>query len=207
FAHNTGADLYGDTTVHRLSKGGEHFYTADAAELKVLTSKLTTRGGWSDEGRLFEKADNDSADLAGFTVATYKALGAEYQEVAPNEYAWVFTDSDADKVKALEAKAADIAAQLDDAADPIITQIHRLYNKSNGDHVWTSDETEYNALAAKDSWNDEGIAFYVPAFTGTTAVTRLYKGSRHLLSTDSNEQKVLSKKYGWKVEGTVFKAY
>ncbi|MBW3093744.1 InlB B-repeat-containing protein, partial [Bifidobacterium sp. 82T10] len=42
FAHNTGADLYGDTTVHRLSKGGEHFYTADAAELKVLTSKLTT---------------------------------------------------------------------------------------------------------------------------------------------------------------------
>ncbi|MBW3093706.1 InlB B-repeat-containing protein [Bifidobacterium sp. 82T10] len=203
FVHTTNADVEGNFTVHRLSKGGEHFYTADSTELKVLTSKLTTRGGWTDEGRLFQqigvkngKTTFNPTKLASFKNAAYIAVQADYDSNGE----WTPTD-------AQEQKASDIADQLADAATPIVKQVYRLYNKSNGDHVWTIDETEYNALAAKASWNDEGIAFYVPAFTGTTTVTRLYKGSRHLLSTDSNEQKVLSKKYGWKVEGTVFKAY
>ncbi|MBW3093263.1 InlB B-repeat-containing protein [Bifidobacterium sp. 82T10] len=184
FAHETGADVEGQTTVHRLSKGGEHFYTANESELNVLTSKLTTRGGWTDEGRLFQQAEPTNVNL---TLADFKTAAKNAG----------LTGVEADKV----------ASQLEDAATPIIKRVYRLYNKSNGDHVWTIDETEYNALAAKAAWNDEGVAFLTPTFTGTTAVTRLYKGSRHLLSTDSNEQKVLSKKYCWKVEGTVFKAY
>ncbi|PST45421.1 hypothetical protein CPA40_11115, partial [Bifidobacterium callitrichos] len=90
---------------------------------------------------------------------------------------------------------------------PIVTPVYRLFNKVNGDHVWTSDANEHAYLAAQAAWNDEGVAFYTPTFTGTTDVARLSKGNRHLLSTDGNEQKVLSTKSGWTLEGTAFKAY
>ncbi|KAA8816079.1 hypothetical protein CSQ85_12185 [Bifidobacterium rousetti] len=184
FAHETGADVTGETTVHRLSnRNGDHFYTQDPVELAVLTSTATTKGGWTDEGRLFESPD--------------PKLNGEFVD---------FTQAAKDAGLTGDA-AKDAATRLADAAEPIVRQVYRLYNKTNGDHVWTIDENEYKTLAASAAWNDEGAAFFTPTFTGTTTVTRLYKDARHLLSTDANEQKVLSGKPGWKVEGTVFKAY
>ncbi|PST45404.1 hypothetical protein CPA40_11235, partial [Bifidobacterium callitrichos] len=53
FVHETNADVLGDKTVHRLSKGGEHFYSQNAREIRFLTSTTSTSGGWTDEGRLF----------------------------------------------------------------------------------------------------------------------------------------------------------
>ena len=175
FKHTTNADVSGYTTVHRLSMGAEHFYTQDPQELSVLTSTETTRGGWTDEGRLFQTAAPDKA--AKF--ASFDRTSADDQ----------------------------IVAQLDEAADPIVTTVYRAYNKANGDHVWTVDENEYAYLESQADWNAEGAAFYAPTFTGTTNVVRLYKNNRHLLSTDSNEQKVLSTQQGWTNEGTAFLGY
>ena len=174
FTHASQADAMGKKTVHRLYKDGEHFYTKDAKEVAYMTNKLTTSGGWDDEGRLFEAAP-DAGRFADFTFAA--------------------------------KDDAQIAADLDEVADPIVIAINRAYNKANGDHVWTADPNEYEVLSNQADWNAEGVAFYVPTFTGTTDVVRLYKNNRHLLSTDSNEVKVLSTKQGWSNEGTAFLGY
>ena len=97
--------------------------------------------------------------------------------------------------------------QLAAAADPIVKPVYRLYNKATGDHVWTVDANEHAVLAAQADWNDEDVAFYTPAFTGTTDVVRLYKANRHLLSTDAHEQNVLASQQGWTNEGTAFLGY
>ena len=84
----------------------------------------------------------------------------------------------------------------------------RLYNRVNGDHVWSVSADEVAGLEANADWNNEGPAFYVPAYTGSQSVTRLYnaKLSRHVLSTSAGEQANLAKN-GWTVEGVAFKAY
>ncbi|MCH9275439.1 InlB B-repeat-containing protein [Bifidobacterium amazonense] len=175
FKHETNANVLGGATVHRLYKAGEHFYTSDANEIAVLTSTTSTKGGWSDEGRLFEApAVEKNEDLQEFTE---------------------FPGTTA------------VKAQIAAISDPIVTPVYRLYNKVNGDHVWSSDDNEKTSLSKKADWNYEGIAFFTPTYTGTVTVSRLHKDSRHLLSTDRNEQSALSKKYGWKNEGTAFLGY
>ncbi|WP_190973586.1 InlB B-repeat-containing protein [Bifidobacterium callitrichos] len=175
FKHETGANVLGGSTVHRLSKGGEHFYTSSTREIAFLTSTTSTSGGWTDEGRLFESPKDDEKNS---TLKEFSDFGG-----------------------------TEVASQIAAVSKPIVTPVYRLFNKVNGDHVWTSDANEHAYLAAQAAWNDEGVAFYTPTFTGTTDVARLSKGNRHLLSTDSNEQKVLSTKSGWTLEGTAFKAY
>ena len=167
FKHGTGADSLARSTVHRLSKGAEHFYTNDTMELAYMVATQ----GWTDEGRLFDSA---TATNKGVSAGKFAEFGNE---------------------------------QLAAAADPIVKPVYRVYNKANGDHVWTVDANEHDVLAAQADWNDEGVAFYTPTFTGTTNVVRLYKDNRHLLSTDGNEQAVLSTQQGWTNEGTAFLGY
>ena len=135
--------------------------------------------GWTDEGRLFQTAPrSDKADYS--TLASFK-------KAAGNDAA--------------------VEATLDAVADPILTPVTRLYNRANGDHVWSTDANEVEVLSAQADWNNEKTAFYVPTYTGSQPVTRLYKANRHLLSTDGNEVEVLSAQQGWTDEGTAFKAY
>ena len=135
--------------------------------------------GWTDEGRLFQTAPRSDKDDY-FTLASFK-------KAAGNDAA--------------------VEATLDAVADPILTPVTRLYNRANGDHVWSTDANEVEVLSAQADWNNEKTAFYVPTYTGSQPVTRLYKANRHLLSTDGNEVKVLSAQQGWTDEGTAFKAY
>ena len=176
FVH-TGSSQTGNAVVHRLSKGGEHFYTQDLNEVKYMVDYQ----GWTDEGRLFQTAPRDDRFI-GF----YLKLASFYM---------------------IEGVSDDAAATLDSIADPILTSVTRLYNRANGDHVWSTDANEVEVLSAQADWNNEDTAFYVPTYTGGQAVTRLYKDNRHLLSTDGNEVKVLSTQQGWANEGTAFKAY
>ncbi|MBD5854201.1 GH25 family lysozyme [Lactococcus lactis] len=86
------------------------------------------------------------------------------------------------------------------------SEVYRLYNSNNKEHLYTSDANEKNQLPklSKD-WKYEGIAWYAPT-SSTTAVYRVYnsKSGEHLYTKDANEIKVLSSKYGWKKEGTAF---
>ena len=65
--------------------------------------------------------------------------------------------------------------------------IYRLYNPTNGEHLYTTDENEKNVLFGQHGWGYEGIAWYAPS-TGTP-VYRLYNPglANHLYTTDTNE--------------------
>lgn len=89
-------------------------------------------------------------------------------------------------------------ALLDAQASSGSVAVYRLYSKSTGEHLYTTDVNEKNTLYQEYEWGYEGVAWYAP--TSGTAVYRLYQpGLRnHLYTTDKNEVKVLTSKYGWK---------
>lgn len=98
-----------------------------------------------------------------------------------------------------DAKASCEVTVTEKAAEPTeeLVPIYRLYLKSTGEHLYTSDYHEYRTLYTQYNWGYEGVAWYAP--TEGTAVFRLYQPGlkNHLYTTDKNEVKVLTSKYGW----------
>lgn len=93
--------------------------------------------------------------------------------------------------------------------------VSRLYNKENGDHLYTTDPNEAKALV-KAGWLNEGTLGIAPA--GLCVLYRLYNEStgEHLLTADYREATKLAesgksysngKKTGWHSEGEPFIAY
>ena len=83
--------------------------------------------------------------------------------------------------------------------------MNRLYNPNSGEHFYTADLKEKEALVNL-GWNDEGYGWVAAPTKGATeeqAVYRLYNPNAgdHHYTMDENEVKTL-KAYGWKDEGT-----
>lgn len=104
--------------------------------------------------------------------------------------------------------------------------VYRLYNRVSGEHLYTTDKNEVQTLAKflkteqacfegeklvecpnnKTDWNYEGVAWVGGETTTTDPVVRLYNpvlGDHHYTS-DQNEINVLTSRYDWINEGTVF---
>lgn len=98
-----------------------------------------------------------------------------------------------------DAKASCEVTVTEKAAEPAeeLVPIYRLYLKSTGEHLYTSDYHEYRTLYTQYNWGYEGVAWYAP--TEGTEVYRLYQPGlqNHLYTTDKNEVRVLTSKYGW----------
>ncbi|ATZ03701.1 calcium-binding protein [Streptococcus suis] len=77
------------------------------------------------------------------------------------------------------------------------TPIYRLYNRQNGEHLYTTDANEKDVLYNQHGWGYEGIGWNAPD-TGTP-VYRLYNAGlqNHLYTSDTNEVAVLTSKHGW----------
>ncbi|HFI0394172.1 TPA: excalibur calcium-binding domain-containing protein [Streptococcus suis] len=77
------------------------------------------------------------------------------------------------------------------------TPIYRLYNRQNGEHLYTTDANEKDVLYNQHGWGYEGIGWNAPD-TGTP-VYRLYNAGlqNHLYTSDTNEVAVLTAKHGW----------
>ncbi len=90
--------------------------------------------------------------------------------------------------------------------------IYRLYNRWDGQHLFTPSASEVATLLAY-GWKDEGVAFRAystsekPADVDVVAVHRLYNRSNsdHFLSKSESEVANLAS-HGWTDEGTVFYA-
>ena len=92
--------------------------------------------------------------------------------------------------------------------------VWRLYNRYNGDHMWTLDKAEYDRLV-KAGWTGEGKAWQAQdgvsspnKFTGEHGfVYRLYNpwSGEHLFTMDEGEYNQLGKA-GWRQEGTAFES-
>ena len=83
--------------------------------------------------------------------------------------------------------------------------VWRLYNRYNGDHMWTLDKAEYDSLV-KAGWTGEGKAWQAPYHEGRRGfVFRLYNpwSGEHLFTMDYGEYDRLGKA-GWRQEGTAF---
>ena len=81
--------------------------------------------------------------------------------------------------------------------------VYRMYNRYTQEHLFTRVKAEYDRNA-KIGWIKEGIAWY-SASSGEPVYRLLnLKSKDHHYTKDKHEIDVLVKKYGWKVEGTVF---
>ena len=89
------------------------------------------------------------------------------------------------------------------AANPM----NRLYNPNSGEHFYTADIKEKEALVAL-GWNDEGYGWVAPKMTeGDKVVYRLYNpnaGDHHYTVSASEKNTLVS--YGWKYEGEGWKS-
>ncbi|MEE3481356.1 MAG: hypothetical protein VZQ80_05165 [Lachnospiraceae bacterium] len=86
------------------------------------------------------------------------------------------------------------------------TVVYRLYDRSRGEHIYTTSEGEKDALV-KAGWAFEGVSFR-SAVSGGTPVYRLYNknnGGMHFYTASASERDSLAKN-GWKDEGVAFNA-
>lgn len=79
--------------------------------------------------------------------------------------------------------------------------VYRLYNKNNGDHLYTINFDEAKALV-KSGWNYEGVEWVAPE--KGDPVYRLYNGQYHMFTQDVEEKEALVHA-GWKSEGIAFR--
>ena len=88
-----------------------------------------------------------------------------------------------------------------DPATPV--QVYRLYNKYDGDHMFTTNESEYNLLVGL-GWTGEGKAWTAPG-SSDIKVFRLYNpySGDHFFTTDAKEYASLGE-IGWNQEGVAF---
>lgn len=104
--------------------------------------------------------------------------------------------------------------------------VYRLYNRVSGEHLYTTDKNEVDALAKftkiekacyedeklvecpenKTDWDYEGVAWVGGETTFADPVVRLYNpvlGDHHYTS-NRDEVDILTSQYGWTNEGIVF---
>ncbi|HFU4360980.1 TPA: excalibur calcium-binding domain-containing protein [Streptococcus suis] len=97
-------------------------------------------------------------------------------------------------VISLAALFIGVSFQTNVSAD---TPIYRLYNRQNGEHLYTTDANEKDVLYNQHGWGYEGIGWNAP--DSGTPVYRLYNAGlqNHLYTSDTNEVTVLTSKHGW----------
>lgn len=105
------------------------------------------------------------------------------------------TGEDTASQNSMESDAATLAAATQD--------VLRLYNRWSGEHLYTTNRTEYNSLG-KVGWSGEGTAWAAPS-SGSNPVWRLYNrwSGDHLLTSDRKEYDALGRA-GWNREGVAF---
>ena len=85
-------------------------------------------------------------------------------------------------------------------AETAAAEMYRLYNPNTGEHFFTANAKEKDALLSY-GWSDEGIGWYAPA-SSSTPVYRLYSslGEDHHYTMNAGERDALIKE-GWTDEG------
>ncbi len=80
--------------------------------------------------------------------------------------------------------------------------MYRIYNPNSGEHFYTSNQKEKDALVNMYGWKYEGVGWVAPVTSGTP-VYRLYNkaGGEHHYTTGIKERDALINKYGWTDEG------
>ncbi len=136
--------------------------------------------------------------LATTVIATSFAL-PQTAKAAASDYTY-------DELLNKKAKTTDeVNALRDDLMEGFtgVSQIYRLYNPDNGEHLYTTDANERDVLFTEHGWGYEGVAWYAPNSADFgKPVYRLYNNvlCNHLYTTDTNEVATLTKDAAWTVD-------
>lgn len=134
-------------------------------------------------------------------ITGYEAFADEIETPAPNiesttENSTELTD---------EGSAVDNSSQEspETSSRALVGTIHRLYNRGNGDHIYTQYTSEVNNLK-KAGWKYEGITWY-EGFSCINPIYRVYnpKSGEHFYTMSKKERNGLVQS-GWKGEGEAF---
>ncbi|NMM94997.1 InlB B-repeat-containing protein [Bifidobacterium oedipodis] len=144
----------------------------------------------------------DGSYIKGDKQSDWKPESYDAYQSAMAEYREAKAEAEKDGINAAELKA--LQQQLSDAQAKLVqtapVKVYRLYNKWNGDHVYTTSQDESSALS-KLGWKAEGVQFNVTEKNPlglSTAVYRLYNpyNGEHLLTADKTEAAGLAEA-GW----------
>jgi len=107
---------------------------------------------------------------------------------------------------------AQAEASLDEEVDPeLIATVYRLYSGSQGDHFYTTSQSERNNAIENLGYQDEGIEWiaFDEQRRGTTAVYRLYSSEQgdHFYTTSASERDNAANNLGYRKEGVLCYVY
>lgn len=188
-----------------------HMNNGESAEVE-LTTKLDGIANYQTAtygNPVASRDDSDSNDTVKYATDDAKYLTVSGTTVTvtgstPNKgYGTVYAYVDANK-----------NGKLDDdesASDKLVVlghkgvEVYRVYNPNTGEHLYTTDANERDAIVAV-GWISEGTGWFAPVKGEGDAVTRMFNpnnGGEHVYTTDAKEIAALEKA-GWKNEGTKF---
>lgn len=165
--------------------------------LAILLPQLA----WADtdmgqvEATIGEQGAEAMTDLGPEGAPGVGVAGSAEEAITPPSAKPEETGEDAAPQNSMESDAATLAAATQD--------VLRLYNRWSGEHLYTTNRTEYNSLG-KVGWSGEGTAWAAPS-SGSNPVWRLYNrwSGDHLLTSDRKEYDALGRA-GWNREGVAF---
>ena len=132
-----------ENAVYRAynSSNGEHLYTTNYEEFKVIT-----KNGWNDEGIAF--------------MSELKEKGqAVYRVYNPNNGLHHYTTDVNEKNALVSLGWNDEGVSFYTSKNPKDTPVYRVYNENDSNHHYTMDSNEALALISM-GWKNEGIAFF-----------------------------------------------
>lgn len=165
--------------------------------LAILLPQLA----WADtdmgqvEAAIGERGAEAMTDLGPEGAPGVDVAGSAEEAITPPSAKSEETGEDTAPQNSMESDAATLAAATQD--------VLRLYNRWSGEHLYTTNRTEYNSLG-KVGWSGEGTAWAAPS-SGSNPVWRLYNrwSGDHLLTSDRKEYDALGRA-GWNREGVAF---
>lgn len=165
--------------------------------LAILLPQLA----WADtdmgqvEAAIGERGAEAMTDLGPEGAPGVDVAGSAEEAITPPSAKSEETGEDAAPQNSMESDAATLAAATQD--------VLRLYNRWSGEHLYTTNRTEYSSLG-KVGWSGEGTAWAAPS-SGSNPVWRLYNrwSGDHLLTSDRKEYDALGRA-GWNREGVAF---
>ena len=132
-----------ENAVYRVynSSNGEHLYTTNYEEFKVIT-----KNGWDDEGIAF--------------MSELKEKGqAVYRVYNPNNGLHHYTTDVNEKNALVSLGWNDEGVAFYTSKNPKDTPVYRVYNENDSNHHYTMNANEALALISM-GWKNEGIAFF-----------------------------------------------
>ena len=131
-----------ENAVYRAynSSNGEHLYTTNYEEFKVIT-----KNGWDDEGIAFMSESKEKGQ-------------AVYRVYNPNSGLHHYTTDVNEKNALVSLGWNDEGVAFYTSKNPKDTPVYRVYNENDGNHHYTMNANEALALISM-GWKNEGIAF------------------------------------------------